>query len=120
VTDVETCSRGVREHVEHITLGTAGVNLDLVGLLVSPTLLPSLLNGLEVVFHNYIKILIFNKQSLTRPSRLQTLSVPLLRGKISYHKRASVEIGPPPKQGDGGGHLHLARKYNHFIDTMAL
>ncbi len=51
VTDMQTCSTGVGEHVEHVVLLLVGSLFGLVGALLGPLGPPLGLDGLEVVFH---------------------------------------------------------------------
>ena len=53
VTYVQTCSRWIREHVEHIVFGLAGVYFTLVDVLVAPVLLPFLFNFAKIIFHSF-------------------------------------------------------------------
>ena len=48
---VQACARRVGEHVEHVELRPCGVDLDVVGLLVAPALLPAGFDLLEIVVH---------------------------------------------------------------------
>ena len=49
--DMQTRSRRVWEHIQHIILRAIFINLDFVGFSFGPTALPLLLNGPEIVFH---------------------------------------------------------------------
>ncbi len=51
VTDVQPCSRGVGEHVEHIEFRALGVDFSAVGMVIFPILLPALLYIFVVIFH---------------------------------------------------------------------
>ena len=57
VADVQTCSRGIGEHVEDVELLTCWVLRHLVGLMVPPVLLPFLFDLSEIVFHCYVFVL---------------------------------------------------------------
>ena len=51
VTNVKSCSRWIREHVEYIVLRTVGIYLNLIGLVLDPLSLPFLFDVFEIIFH---------------------------------------------------------------------
>ena len=51
VTHMQACSRGVREHVQHVELLLLGVLHYAISLVLDPSLLPFLFNLSEIVIH---------------------------------------------------------------------
>ena len=69
--DMQTRSRRVWEHIQHIILRAIFINLDFVGFSFGPTALPLLLNGPEIVFHIVDFVLSLSHLRLTDPLKFQ-------------------------------------------------
>ena len=64
MTHVQTGSRGIGEHVEHIELLLPGFLHGLVDVIVAPVLLPAALNVAMIIFHCYdVAVVVFKAQS---------------------------------------------------------
>ena len=58
--NVQSCSRWIREHVEHVEFLLVLVLCHTIGLVLHPSFLPFLLNVSEIVFHLYLYLFIYN------------------------------------------------------------
>ena len=60
VTNMQTCSRRIGEHIQNIEFGAAVIDLHMVGLALLPLLLPFGFDLFEVVFHNSFILYFFD------------------------------------------------------------
>ena len=51
---MQSCSRGVGEHVEHIEFGFRVVNFHLIDFVILPVALPLFLYFFKIIFHFYV------------------------------------------------------------------
>ena len=65
MTHVQTCSRWIGKHIEHIVFLLRLILCHLVRLVLGPGLLPFLLDFTEIVIHFYLVLFLFSFHFLT-------------------------------------------------------